>query len=453
MNDSILKQLTAYVDGELSPAETDAVNNLLRDSAEARQALRALQRDQERLRTLCQEQATIDFSVTVVGRILRGERTRRSRWHRRSLWPAAVAASLLVGLGVATFLFVQHRSKTGQPEPIAKHELPPAKPSGMAANSTPAGPIAPAAVVHELRSKLPTREQWNEAAEQVREALTPVGERLARIYRSGQDTLVSALDREGLDEGGAGEPGLGSPTILTSQMHAAQIFKTVAVSKAPFFFDMKDLEASKLVSRLREDSVQHVDLSCHESWRALERLQAACRASGVKLLIDAEVTQRFNQKLPAPYMVYLENVSPELVAKLLDNLRSIENRAERTKKGDAQFGSVLVLPLDEAGRKRLANSLGVPSSTLVPGKLKKSDPRAKVDPTQPIAKETEKALDKLATGQGRGPRTDPTAVVLVAVPYRNRVPIAKEVKAHLDTRPGAQPDHINVVFFLRAGRG
>jgi hypothetical protein len=452
MNDSILKQLTAYVDGELSPAETDAVNILLRESAEARNALRALQRDQERLRALRQEQATIDFSVTVVDRILRGDRYRRAGWHRRSLWPTAAAASLLLGLGLATFLLIQHWSKTDH-RPIAELDLPPTKPAGLATNSPPAGGKAPVAAVNELRSKLPTRDQWNEVAEQVREAFSPVGERLARIYRSGQDTLVSALDREVLDEGGAGEPGLGSPTILTSQMHASQIFKTVAVSKAPFFFDVKDLDSSKLIARLREDGVQHMDLSCHESWRALERLQAACRASGVKLLLDAEVTQRLNQKAPAPYMVYLENVSPEIIAKVVENLRSIDKRAEQAKKGDTQFGSVLVLPLDEAGRKRLANSLGVPPSSLVPGKVKKPDPRAKVDPTQPIAKETEKALDKLATGQGRGAGKDPTAVVLVAVPHRNRVSISKEVKAHLDSRTGAQADHINVVFFLRAGRG
>jgi hypothetical protein len=452
MNDTILRQLTAYVDGELSPAETDAVNNLLRESAEARELLRKLQRDQERLRALEREQSSIDFSFAVVDLILRRKNPARAR--RRFIPRLAVAASLLLALGLGGYFLKEHLSKARGPGPIAATGQPaaPPAPPGIAERSAPDAAKSPAVALDELHRQLPSREQLNEALEQLREALSPLADQLARIYQSSQEAVASAIERESGEAGGAGEPGLGNPTILTSQMRPGKAFKSIEMSKLPPIFDVKDFDSGKLVALLKEERVHHIDLSCQECGKALERLQAACRASGVKLIVDAEVTQRLNQKLPAPYMVYLENVSPELVAKVLDRLRLADQRAEQAKKGDAQFGSVLVLPLDEAGRKRLASSLGVSSSSLLPAKVKKPGPASKIDPTQPISKETEKALDKLAAGQGRGAGNAPTAVVLISVPNRKLVPVSKEVKAYLDGRSGAQADHVNVVFFLRAGR-
>jgi hypothetical protein len=449
MNDAILRQLTAYVDGELTSAECEAVNRLLAESSEARETLRAIQRDAERLRSLKRESAPVNFAELVVARIrIQSRRARRLAWV-----PRTVAAAIIIGVGLGTFAIIHElNTPVGSDDMAERGQGHPSVPKVAVHTVRPSNADNQRAVqaLKELTDKLPTREQIAQASDELRSAVDSMTETLTAVYGSSRDAIAGLA---GGEPASAGEPGYGNPTYLTSPIHPSKAFKTVDLSKMPLFLDLKELESSKLVTRLREDKLHHIDLSCQESWKALERLQGACRANGIKLVIDADVMQRMNKKLPAQYMVYLENVTPELIGKVMATLQTEDKNAEQRKKGDAQFDSIMVLPLDDAGRKRLADSLGVSPSSLLPAKPKRSGPPV-IDPSKPLSKETEKALDKLASGQGRGATgKEATAVVLIAIPNRSRVLVSKEVKTHLDSRTGARPENVNVVFLLRPSRG
>jgi hypothetical protein len=464
MTDAILHRLTAYVDGELSPAERDAVERLLADSAEARRLVDRLQRDAGRLRALRRLSAPVEISNRIMAQVsqphvvrLHPARTAARRW-----LSVAAAAAVVTGVGLGTFAVLQQIARQGQNEGLARNT---GKGDSGASGANVVNRAGPANADRESpplairQAKLPTAQQLTDSATSLSDNLRPLVRGLADLLDSSREAVARGFVRSEAEEGIAGEAGLASPTFLTSQMQPTKAFKSLALSKLPLFLDIKDLDSNKLLGRLREDPLHHVDLSCQESWKSFERVQAACKATGIRLIIDAEVSQRQSMKLPASCLIYLENVPPDVVARLLQSLQVQEKSAEQQKKGDGQFGSIMVSTLDDIGRKRLAETLGVPPATLVPAKKAKGlgGPAGSVDPTKPLARETERALEKLAAGPGRqgGAKPagkEPTAVVLLAVPNRNRLPVSKEVRAHLDARVGLQAEGLGVAIVLRPAK-
>jgi hypothetical protein len=131
-------------------------------------------------------------------------------------------------------------------------------------------------------------------------------------------------------------------------------------------------------------------------------------------------------------------------------LKDEEVKAEARRKGDSQIDSIMVQPLDVAGRKRLAESLGLAPSSLtpMPASPSKTPPSPGLDPTKPLSDSTVKALEKLAS-KGK----EPTAIALVYYPNRTRIPPSKELKQFQDSRVSLDAGAVHVVFFLRPSRG
>jgi hypothetical protein len=253
--------------------------------------------------------------------------------------------------------------------------------------------------------------------------------------------------------GGEGRPApelpfTNAPILTAPPMTPASGFKTLDV-KLALFLEPRNIDAAKLAERLKADPIHHIDLACIDSWKTFERLQSACRSAGIRLNVESELSQRLTKKLPTACMVYLENTSPDQILKLMQALKDEEVKAEAKKKGDGQIDSILVRPLNEAGRKELADALGVAPATLTPmppSPGKTASPG--LDPTKPISEGTIKSLEKLASKV-----KEPTAIALIYYANRTRLPASKELKQFQDARLGLETGAIHVVFYLRPSRG
>jgi hypothetical protein len=313
--------------------------------------------------------------------------------------------------------------------------------------------------LEQLQKQLPTERELRNYGDRMQQLIEPVRTDLAKALRANSEQLVSAFDLRSGESTPESVPFTKVEVFTVPFNPAAQNpFKTIDV-RLPLFLDAKDLDSTKLVNRLKEDNLHHIDLSCNEGRKSLERFKTACKTAKVNLVIDPEVAKQLAAKPTGAsprgplVMVYLENVTPDQVAKLMQALQDEEKKA----KADPQFESIMIQALDEEGRKQLADSLGVSKDTLAPPRHRGADaPRSPlgVDPSKPLSEDTLKQLEKLAAGNKptTGKPGEPTAVVMLYYPNRSRVPVSKEVKTFLDNRTGWQADAVHVVFLLRPSR-
>jgi hypothetical protein len=465
MSNPIDRWLTAYVDGELTPEERQRVADLLREHPGLEVILRRLEADRTRLKDLGRQALPAEFPQTVLSEIRTRNieiiRQRRRPALVRYFVPLSAAAAILVALGLTARHLILNHGKDG-PVVVREHKHPvPVDQPKLAVNS----PLPQPGFRPEVREAwerlvagLPSTDEMGEQlGDQVNHYRLLLSE-LGNVLRV-QTTQVVAGFRLTPEEADVTDSPFSTPVISTSPPWKASPFKTLNV-KLPLFLDVRLLDPKQLLERLREDNVHHLDLSVLESWKAMERFQRACQASGVKVVLDAEAARRLSNKIPAVYLVYLEDVSPDQVAKLMQALQAEDVAAEKQKKGEGQFQSLMVQSLDDDGRKRLADALGVPAASLAPGakprvpSVDKPQPNG-VDSSKPLSEETLKSLQKVAAGQGTRPGAkpgEPTAVAILWNP-RLRTPLSKEVRELLDAKKPTSADGINVVFLFRPSRG
>jgi len=164
------------------------------------------------------------------------------------------------------------------------------------------------------------------------------------------------------------------------------------------------------------------DVVCSDTVKALTRLTEACKMHGVTLVIDEEVQKRLDKRLPATFMVYLENVNEETVAQVWSTLDGLDHWHDSLTAMDASCRSIEFRPLVEVdGRRQLARSLGVN-----PEKL--TVPKTSATPA-------------------------PQQAVVLAY-YQNRLPesISANVRQTLSGQGGPKADGVSIVFMLRANK-
>ena len=488
MNDAVRQKLTAFVDGELSPGERAAVERLLAEHPGARELVSALKRDAEEIRSLPQPKLPEDFADRVVRALNQrrplpvrpiangtNHRPGPKRWTRQPVvrWVGAIAASiLLVGLGFGSIYLIRAVSGwhaesgpefVSQPgeKPPAPQPVPDQKATGPnqlagalkrpidgepdSASDTPGGRVSEGVAKADSAVLV---EGWR----QLLQPLHAGSQRIAQLIPQ----VASAFDQK---ETAPTDLPFAGPPILTGRLNLpTQPFKTMDVD-FPFIQDMTEIDRSAVERELQPDQLYHVDLSCRVSWESWKRFVTACQKAGVPLLTDKEVSQRVSKKIPAVYMVYWENTTPERVADVLLALSQQEEAAEKSKK-PRQYLSVLIQQLDERGRKQFAESLGIPFPLL----RRRSQPKGAAptdrDPRRPLTDDTLKSLEQVAAGKGgraakkdRASSPPSKAVAMVYYPKRVFVTLAPEVRQYLASETGWQPGKVHVVFILRPGRG
>ncbi len=437
--------LSAYVDGELTPRQRAETLRLLNQSPEARELLRKLQQDATALRQLPRRKVNRDLATPVLQiiaeRRLKPGRRRRAVTERGSwnlpAWAgfsAAAAALLLVAVG-SYFYFAAafnekpdnaalvQRQKTQQPETTPKEQSTPSRQESqaMVAAKSAEPELIPSPAL-ETEPKQPT------AVAEVETSRTP-------------DSAILA----------APDPVAGMEMFQAAKVTAPQIFKLM---------DLEQTTArQRLLETLQKESAYRMESPCKDSIKAFDRLKTALAAHGIGLIVDHTAQARLG--VPAQlarrrthFVVYLENVTPDELASLLQHAAGEDRKAEAKKKGDGQLDAVVLNPLTDADRQELCRLLGVKGSKL-------PDPPSGplgVDLHKPVSEKTGDQIANALAGKAAMPRPEPgkttakppdrLALVLPYNPVRPR-PDSAEIKRFLASRKPARPGTVEVLLVLR----
>jgi hypothetical protein len=361
---------------------------------------------------------------------------RRAALTERPPFPAwagmAAAAAVLLAVFCGSYLyfyaahngnppslanFVTHKTPTDNPQPPVK---PPEGPSTVIAgnNVGPSDVVAPEKVVD------PERKQ-------------PEPERVAEKNPANTNTTPIAPKKDP------------NETTVGRTIPRLEVFDEVQ-TKVVFNIALKELDQAKNQKRLREelekDNAYRFEM-VFKNPKAFERLEAGFKAHGIRLLIDQLAQARMKSRQKTNYVLFVEDVTPEEVAKILESVGAQD-------KTEAQFGQVFIQSLTEADHKEVANLLGIDPTKLGPA------PKgpAGVDLRKPLSETTAQEVSNTLTGKGtprpeagKAPLTR-QAIVLSYNPVRPPR-TSKEIQQFLGSRAPRRDGTVQVLLVLRGNNG
>lgn len=453
--DQYRELLTAYVDGELSGRQRRHVVRLLKRSRDARQLLRSLQEDSTVLSGMTAPSLDIDLSAAVVQAIReRGLRCAKRKQAPVPSFPAwvgiAVAASVLCAIGVGSYLgfgaFFARPFSSPTDSPVAKKEQPQPKPDS------------------------PVREEKREGEKPVvvrvdtpsKEFVGPLDETPPAVVRvePAPKEFVGPLDEtppvivKGPSElHGPPEPERKEELLTNPTM---EIFKPEMVESGvkPVIVKLHDLDQDeprkKLSDELTKDSGFRMELPCDNGTRAFDRLKLVCKEQK----IDVQIDQKAQQRLKTPqaktnYVLYIENVTPEELGRLIQQLGAEDKKAAAKKPSEAHFVSMVVTRLTKRDYKELSDLLGVdPSKVEAP---KATGPFG-TNLSKPLADQTAEEVAKALEGNKTAPKTASEVQQALVLAYNPVLPPknSPEVKHFLDSRKPAKPGTVRAIIVLRS---
>src|SRR5207253_9349879 len=116
---------------------------------------------------------------------------------------------------------------------------------------------------------------------------------------------------------------------------------------------------------LARDKAFYLDLLCREGSHAFPRVQDALKAAGIDLVIDPVALVRLQKpNLRTSYLLYIEDLTPDEVGKLLERLSGTEDTVFDPKKPTlGQFAgsdfNVVLFRMTAEHRERLLLYLGI----------------------------------------------------------------------------------------------
>ncbi len=422
--------LTAYVDGALSARQRRHALRLLRRSPEARRLLQRLQSDSDSLISLPKVRPDRDLSGPILQKL--AARPRILRPARRvgaprayPAWVGAAAAALVLGLiGTASYGFfslLQHRD--AGPPSIAHNQTDPPSVQPAPGDSHNDAPHNPA----------PDADHKTDPVPPVRPPSTDV------VQRPMTDPEPPPAPQPPKDDSALTAPGMPDFPDLKD------------IPKTDFLaaFKLHDLDDKKLLAALSKDAL-HVELPVADAHRALERLEGVLKAHHVDLLTDASAETQGKgafARLPADFVLYTEDLTPDDLAQLLQQLGAEDKKAAEKKPAEAAFDALVVHPMNDNDHKVLKKLLGVdPTQVAAP----KEAGAAAVDPRKPLSDQTA-AQVAAALGQPKaGAKTANEHPVLV-LPDGPLLPKhdSAEVKRYLDERKPLRTGAVPVLILLR----
>jgi hypothetical protein len=398
LSENLQELLSAYVDGELTPVEYERVMAALRDSTVARDYVKQLRELSAQIKVLPQLTSPKSFSTHYLQHVSKVQRRQRA-WR----WSAvgAAAAALIAGVTL-WFTRPQPLPPGSGPGPVAlNHPNVPNTPNAIPDNVTPVKRPVDATWLADLGKQAAewSLGQWD----RVTTGLSDTASYLAAMQRDVD--VKTASNRKSVLTAPAKDPNALRavdvdyiPTIQPNEFNLAN-FQKYWSKKGLFIADVHSVDTIKTLARLTE----------------------ACKQHGVTLVLDEEVQQRLTKKLPATFMVYLENVPEETIAKLWATLDELDSWHKSINAHDMSCRSIKLFALaDVEERKQFARGLGVKPEKLTPKTAASSN-----------------ALQ----------------AVIVAY-YQHRLPesISPHVQQALDGQAGPKSDAVSLLFMVRGNK-
>jgi hypothetical protein len=439
LSESDQQLLTAYVDGEISARQSRQLLKLIRRSPEARQLLQQMQENCRTLRRLPRVRSHPALSDSVLQQIqaLRLKPRTKSPPVRHPVvraWAGyGAAAALLLVVAGASFLFFAHSLQPDTQPAVVQNG--PAVEGNQPQPHDPTPPIAQSGSAGSDSEKLPVAPRREEPMDP-----TPI---VQGPPRDDSKPLDPEKPRD--------------PNVATAPVDLVEL-KMVDIA-APLIVKLQDVDPSNtkggVLAEFNKASAFRVEFPCRNGSRSFERFQAACKSQDIGLNVDQTAAERLKHPhYRTNYAIYLDDVTPEELTKLLQQVAGEDKKPDAKKVVDAQFDRIVLVRLGKRDHKELAELLG-------------TDPTVSATPTGPLRTDVHKAVSDQTgsqiaatlTGQGGAPpRPDGDKPAMKAgehsalvVPYTPLRPAANsvEVKRYLDTRKAARPGTLQVLLVLR----
>jgi hypothetical protein len=402
LSENLQELLSAYVDGELAAAEYSRVMSALRESEAARDYVKELRSISSQLKALPEIPSPYDFTKE----FLKKQQQIQIVTRKRRFATAGMAAAAALVLATAAWLAWSYSAPVVAPNthaPVLAHNSQPSPTPNTSIENTniekmprPFDTSAFLAMVKQGGAEVATA--WQALTERTNQSVSWLSSAEARR----EERLLES-----------------STSFLTGPVkQVGNAFKTLDV-QLPLVVSPSEFNLAALQERLVKKGLFILDVSSNDTVKTLNRLMEAAKKNGVSLVVDEEVTKRLEKKLPAMFMVYLENANEEKLQKVLQNLDQTDRWHDALNAADMSAQSLFFYPLEPDGRKQLAKGLGV-------------RPERLQAVTSPI-----------------GTRPEEQGVVLAYYPTRVAESISPDVRKTLEKMSGPRADSVSVVFLLR----
>jgi hypothetical protein len=197
----------------------------------------------------------------------------------------------------------------------------------------------------------------------------------------------------------------------------------------------------KLQQELGRAEAHRIDLFCHDSTQGLDRVKAALRARGVRLIVDGMAQESSKRKLHAQYLVYCDDLTAAQWTQLLRRLGTTDKQAEEKKAGTGLFDSAVVLAPDGADRREITTLFGsdltrqAPAAETAKGDNRRTGSEAASPGSGPA-------------GQSEPPKDAKVAMVASLNPWRTP-PASKQVRQYLDSRHDRAAGTVAIMLVVR----
>jgi hypothetical protein len=158
------------------------------------------------------------------------------------------------------------------------------------------------------------------------------------------------------------------------------------------------------------------------------------------LVIDQIAQNRLKQaKAKTNYVFYADDLTPEELASLVQNLSAEDVKAEAKRKGDGLFDGLVVNRMSDADHKELKELLGVDP--------RQSTKAATIDPKKPLSETTgDQVVQNLAGGKPVAKGS--LALALAYNPERPR-PNSADIKRFLEGHKTPRTGTLQVLLVVR----
>ncbi len=408
----IRQLLCAYVDGELTARQCEAVRRLLQQSPEARALLSDLQADAGKLRGLPRRAAARDLSREVMRRL--GDvpapvRVRVPALSQRTLpawfsYPSAAAVLAAVFFG-SYFYFLPQRTNSDAPAPAWARidSQPPAVTRVLE-------PTAAAPEESAPNEKNIAATQAIEPPRLVSDA--PEVETPSRVPAASPPAVPKPPKKQ-LDG------------VFTTPAAKRELFELVdGTVGVPLALCNLDQQAARqnVLRAFKPDESYRLEITSSCTVKAVDAVTKAFQAKGVRVVADDFVAQRSKQvRSLTDYAIFADDLTPAEVVDLLARLGMADRQADAKRMDAARFHDLVILPLTSDDHKEAARLLGSESSPF-----------------------TSAGRSSGSTGSLR------QALLISYNPARPLPGASKEIKSFVEARGQRRPGTVQVFVVLRA---
>jgi len=348
-----LKLLTAFVDGELPSSMQNEVNELLQNSAEARELLRLLKQDALMIRNQVPMECSYELTQKILNNIKVRPLSRIAHLNKRDdlmmrPWFSLVAVAAI--LAVTTFIsfYAVNAFLAMQENEQGKAQL------ARSSNKN----------VENDNNALANNSEAIEKAEQIamqeKQNLLPVPPELNKENdKSANMRSLIVQKKQSSDIASKGKELLAAP--------ANETFNLIKVdAPLPWVLRKKDVDGevngrvlSKVISH---DARLKIELFCKDNTDAFAQLKMNLNKMGYFVNSDVSTLMRLknkNDKSPVNYMIYLDNANVNDLAQLLGQEKpTLAKDVAKTTPASSFWEALVVSKLSSNDRKTMKSVLG-----------------------------------------------------------------------------------------------